>query len=208
MAEIEIQSYTGGIAATNGYACRIDDVCFLVDAPDGIGSWLASTGFRPGALLLTHAHFDHVLDAALIQERFGCPIYAFTDPVPELTLEIIVPSIGSPLKVAPYRVDERVAEGSVLELDGGLRFEILHVPGHSPDSVAFMPLEQNVIFSGDVLMAGGIGRDDLPGGDGELLRRMIQEKLYALGDEMRVLPGHGGPTTIGEEKRFNPFVRA
>ncbi len=197
---LEIEYFTGGVAATNGYACKAAEITFVVDAPEGITEWLESTGFTPQALLLTHAHFDHVLDASRIQERWSIPTYAFAYPTPELTLE----SMG--MAVQPYKVDHLVEEGVLMSF-GGLTFEILHIPGHSPDSSVFLPKDSPIAFGGDVLMQGGIGRSDLPGGDGELLLKGIREKLYVLDDETTVLSGHGPATTIGEEKLSNPFVR-
>ena len=202
---LEIECFTGGIASTNGYACTAGEATFVVDAPEGMTKWLESTGFTPKALLLTHAHFDHVLDAAQIQDRWSIPTYAFAQPTPELTLEAMIGSFGS-MRIQPYQVDHLVEEGVPMAF-GGLTFEILHIPGHSPDSVVFLPVGTSKVFGGDVLMQGGVGRSDLPGGDGELLLKGIREKLYALDDDITVLSGHGEPTTIGVEKRTNPFVR-
>ena len=197
---LEIECFTGGVAATNGYACKAAETSFLVDAPEGVVDWLVSTDFSPQALLLTHAHFDHVLDAARIQERWSIPTYAFAHPTPELTLE----SMG--MAVRPYKVDYLVKEGEPMTF-GGLTFEILHIPGHSPDSALFLPEGSPIVFGGDVLMQGGIGRSDLPGGDGEQLLKGIREKLYVLDDGTTVLSGHGPATTVGGEKRGNPYVR-
>lgn len=204
---LKIETYTGGIAATNGYACHVNGWSFAVDAPEGMAAWLENAGVVPRALLLTHAHFDHVLDAAKVQKHWNCPVYAYADPAPELTLEYTFAAFGPALNVAPYRVDHHLAGETTLALNG-LSIDILHIPGHSPDSVAFLFRDAGVVFAGDVLMQGGIGRDDLPGGDGSLLRQGIREKLYVLDDEVQVLPGHGGPTSVGEEKRSNPFVRS
>lgn len=203
---LDIATYTGGIAETNGYLCHLNDAQILIDAPDGIADWLRTRGASVDALLLTHAHFDHVLDAAAVQEGWKCPTYAFTDPTPELTLEAMLASAGPSLQVRPYSVDHHVVEGEPLTL-AGTAFDVLHIPGHSPDSVTFAPEGTGVLFGGDVLFQMGIGRDDLPGGDGALLRRGIREKLYELDDDLQVYPGHGASTTIGAEKRSNPFVR-
>jgi len=89
----------------------------------------------------------------------------------------------------------------------GLDFEILDVPGHCPGSLCFFSRENELLVGGDVLFAGGVGRWDLPGGDGDLLFSGIREKLYSLGENVVVLPGHGPSTTIGAERRSNPFVR-
>jgi hydroxyacylglutathione hydrolase len=86
---------------------------------------------------------------------------------------------------------------------GGLELDVIHTPGHSPGSVSLAP---SAVFSGDTLFASSIGRSDLPGGDDLLLRKVIRSKLFALGDETTVYPGHGPQTTIGQERRLNPFV--
>jgi len=88
----------------------------------------------------------------------------------------------------------------------GQQFQILEVPGHSPDSLCFLRQDDQLLIGGDVLFAGGVGRWDLPGGDGDLLFRGIKSKLFPLGDDIVVLPGHGPSTTIGRERRTNPFV--
>ena len=98
-----------------------------------------------------------------------------------------------------------VPEGPAQTLGGHL-FDVLLVPGHCPGSLCFLEKEAQVLFGGDVLFAGGVGRWDLPCGDGELLFRGIREKLWPLGDAVKVLPGHGPATTIGVERRTNPFV--
>ena len=105
---LEIEYFTGGIAATNGYACKTEETSFLVDAPEGVADWLESTGFTPDALLLTHAHFDHVLDAAQVQERWSIPTYAFAQPTPELTLEAMLGSFG-PMAIQPTPTSRRHA---------------------------------------------------------------------------------------------------
>ncbi|MFT4638599.1 MAG: hydroxyacylglutathione hydrolase [Verrucomicrobiales bacterium] len=204
---LNIKTYTGGMATTNGYACQVNESCFLVDAPEGMGAWVESSGMIPMALLLTHAHFDHVLDAAMIQERWKCPIFAFTDPTPELTLEVIFASFGPGLTIAPYRVDEYIQEGQSFKL-AGLTFQVLHVPGHSADSIVLLPEDTGILFGGDVLFNDGVGRSDFPGCDGDLLRKGIREKVYSLDGDLKVLSGHGEPTTVGKERLTNPFVRA
>ena len=201
-----VQSHTGGIAATNGFYLKQGEDELVVDAPDGMADWLLDLGASPQALLLTHAHFDHVQDANAIHQRWGCPIYAFATPTPELTLESLLKMYGAGLGIDDYPVHHQVKEGESLVL-GGWQFGILHIPGHSPDSVAFVLEAESLVFGGDVLFAGGIGRDDFPGGNGELLRQGIREKLYTMPDATMIYSGHGVETTIGHEKASNPFVR-
>jgi glyoxylase-like metal-dependent hydrolase (beta-lactamase superfamily II) len=207
---VRIHSHCGGFTQTNGYVVRSDSGAVVaIDAPSGMAAWLDDSGLQPLRLLLTHAHFDHVTDAARIGGSPGCAIDAFTRPDPELTLENAYAGMG--LRVEPYEVGREIRDGSVIEV-GDLQFTCLHVPGHSPDSLCFYlppqgPDRKPRLFGGDVLFQGSIGRTDFPHGDHDALIAGIREKLYALPDETVVYPGHGPETTIGEEKRNNPYVR-
>lgn len=208
---VHLLRFTGGPAATHGYLLVLPEGdAILVDAPEGIASWTELQKVQLRALLLTHAHFDHVLGAAAVSERFGCPIHAFAQPDPSLTLEDLAAASGMTSRLAPYRAAVLLTESTPLEISG-LRFRILHVPGHSPDSLCYLPETPGAdgnrfILGGDVLFQGSIGRTDFPNGDHALLLQGIREKLYALPGEMVVFPGHGPATTIGEEKQWNPFV--
>lgn len=206
MSELSIQAYCGGIFQTNGYVVSRDGRSWVFDAPEGIAGWLEDEGIRPEALLLTHQHHDHVLDVGRMQSAFGCPVYAHSDPSEELTLSKgLERMMGIPCPIAPYTVDRRFAGLESIDL-GGLVLDLLHVPGHSPDSVCFKLRDAPVLIGGDVLFQGSIGRTDFPNGNHALLLSGIREKLWPLPDETRVLPGHGPVTTIGHEKAGNPFL--
>ncbi len=204
---LELQYFTGGLASTNGFYVTKGETSIVVDAPEGMKSWLESIAAEPKALLLTHAHFDHVLDAAAVHERWQCPIYAFAEPTPDLTLERFFSAFGTGMAVPSYSVDHLVNDQSTLTL-GDFSLLVRHIPGHSDDSIVFIEPKDQLIFGGDVLMAGGIGRSDFPNGDQDLLCQGIREKLYDLDDAFTLWPGHGPSTTVGDEKRSNPFVRA
>lgn len=195
--------------ATNGYAFRAAGRWVAVDAPEGAAAWMVGEGIEPELLLLTHQHFDHVLCAAEVADRFACPIWAFSDYDSGLTLETFFRGFeNTGFEVAPYEIARLIADtsGGVPELAAGTDVEVSHVPGHSPDSVCFVLREAGVVFGGDVLFNGGVGRTDFPGGDMALLVAGIREKLLPLGDGLQVLPGHGPPTTIGDERAGNPFI--
>lgn len=210
---MRILCFTGGPAATNGYLLiRPGGEAVLVDAPEGIASWPELQRVQLRGLLLTHAHFDHVLGAAAVAQRFLCPTYAFAAQDPALTLEHLAASSGMMTRLAPYRVDVLLTEATPLSL-AGMNFRILHVPGHSPDSLCYLSAMldaegRSFLLGGDVLFQGSIGRTDFPNGDHALLLRGIREKLYTLPEATVVYPGHGPDTTIGEERQFNPYVRA
>ena len=205
-----IRSYCGGFTQTNGYLIESrDGTKIVVDAPAGMADWLEEEeGVAPDILLLTHAHFDHVIDAARIRDRFSCPLQAFTTPDMDLTLESAYQDLG--VRVEPYLVDETIPAGSRITV-GDLVFDCFHVPGHSPDSLCFFlpasnPQEPPRLFGGDVLFQGSIGRTDFPHGDHATLIRGIREQLFALADDTIVYPGHGPSTTIGLEKATNPYA--
>lgn len=200
------QTFCGGIFETNCYLFDAPDGQILFDAPDGAGEWLVSIGAAPKLLLLTHGHFDHVPDVAKIKQRFGCQIGCHADTVPMISDPAFFRSFGFALEIEPSEPDFLI-EAAPSRNFLGADFEVLEVPGHSPGSLCFLARERQLLFGGDVLFAGGVGRWDLPGGDGELLFRGIRTKLFPLDDNITVLPGHGPPTTIGQERRTNPFVR-
>ncbi len=206
MSELQIDQYCGGIFQTNGYLVRMDGHAWLFDAPEGITDWLGEIGVRPDGLILTHQHHDHILDIGRLQETYGCPVYAYAEPSEELTLsKRLEQMMGMPCPIDPYTVDHLFAGKAVLEV-AGLTMDLLHIPGHSPDSVCFRLHGEPVVIGGDVLFAGSIGRTDFPNGNHEQLLSGIREKLWPLPDETHVLPGHGPATTIGEEKASNPFL--
>ena len=202
---MHIESFSGRFTETNGYLIAVPDGSqVLVDAPDGVAAWLARRGVKPDHLLLTHQHFDHVVDAAAVRE-LGAVVHAWVGFSAALTLEAAARQWGLPVTIQPFTVD-RVLEGEAdLELCG-LRFGIAHVPGHSPDSITFHDPSTGVVFCGDTLFAGSIGRTDLPGGNHQQLLDGIRRHLLTLPPPTRLLPGHGPPTTVAAEDATNPFL--
>lgn len=205
---LEPETYTGGIVETNGHLLHLPGgKVVLVDAPAGVVAWLEKKGVEVDALLLTHQHFDHVQEAAEVKEKHGCPVYAWSDFSRELTLERLFGAVtGMSFSVPAYEVDH-VLEGQEEILIGGLIWKLLHIPGHSADSVCFWNAEEQILLDGDVLMRGGMGRCDFPGGSFEQLMSGIREKLCTLPEETRVFPGHGPATTVGMERRDNPYLQ-
>jgi hydroxyacylglutathione hydrolase len=203
---MEISFFTGGMAMTNGWLAQTGAGAVAIDAPEGMAAWLRGRGVTISALLLTHQHFDHVQDAACIQREHGAPILAFAPFSRDLTLEVLMElATGMPLMVEPFRVDE-LLEGRTQIEAAGVNWRLEHIPGHSPDSVTFHCPEEGILFAGDVLFSGSIGRTDFPGGSMEQLVRGVVEKLLPLPDATRVLPGHGPETTIGAERMDNPYL--
>ncbi|MEI8038671.1 MAG: MBL fold metallo-hydrolase [Verrucomicrobiota bacterium] len=202
---MKITCYTGGQTQTNGYLVETPDGNFLVDAPEGVAAWLAEKGARVDDVLLTHQHYDHVLDAAAIQAR-GARLHAFAPYSTELTLEAYARAWGMPITVAPYRIDALLAVDQPLQLAGQV-MELAHIPGHALDAVTFYLADSGLLFSGDTLFAGSIGRTDLPGGSTRQLVEGIGRHLLVLPPATRVLSGHGPATTVGREAQANPYLK-
>lgn len=201
---MKITSHTGGFTQTNGYLVETPDGNLLVDAPEGVADWLAAKGVRVDDVLLTHQHYDHVVDAAAIQDG-GARLHAFAPYSQELTLEAAARAWGMPISVRPYRIDSQFMTDEPLQI-AGLDILLAHVPGHATDSVIFHLPAAKLVFSGDTLFAGSIGRTDLPGGSTRQLLEGIARHLLTLPPETRVLSGHGPATTIGREAAENPFL--
>ncbi len=165
-------------------------------------------GVRVEKILLTHGHIDHAGGAAELKERLGgVPIEG-----PHAADKFLLDSL--PLTGADYGLDGARAvtpdrwldEGDSVTV-GGLGFDILHAPGHSPGSVVFVSRDARFALVGDVVFQGSVGRTDLPGGNHEQLIRMIKEKLLPLGDDVAFIPGHGPTSTLGKERATNPFLQ-
>jgi hydroxyacylglutathione hydrolase len=199
------ESFCGGIFETNCYLLHAPEGWILFDAPDGACDWVESRNVDLKLLLLTHGHVDHVQDVARLKRRFRCPIGCHPLTAPMLSDRDFFRSFGFELEIEPVEPDFFI-EDTPRRNFLGAEFQVLEVPGHCPGSLCFFSREDRLLIGGDVLFAGSIGRGDLPGGDIDLLIDGIREKLFPLGDEVTVLPGHGPPTKMGSERRTNPFL--
>jgi len=202
-----IEVHTGGVFQTNAYAVPSPSgKWLLIDAPGGVVSWARSRGWEVGGLLLTHAHLDHIEEAAAVVRAFDCPVYYHRDGEPFLQDRDAFRRFGLDVDLEPVTDGKLIDESAAIEI-GGVTWQTLLVPGHCPGSLCFFREKEKVLYAGDTLFAGSIGRTDLPFGDHELLLKGIREKLFPLGDDVRVLPGHGPGTTIGVERTSNPYLR-
>jgi hydroxyacylglutathione hydrolase len=203
---MKYETFCGGIFETNCYLFHAPDGPILFDAPDGSCDWLERRGIAPKLILLTHGHFDHIPDVAKVRRKFGCPIGCHEETAPMISNPNFFRDYGFGLEIETVNPDFFIAETPERHFLSA-PFQVLEIPGHCPGSLCFFSQTDRVLVGGDVLFAGGVGRWDLPGGDGELLFHGIKTKLFPLDDQITVLPGHGPPTTIGQERATNPFVR-
>lgn len=202
-------------AETNCYVVAPDTggPAVVIDAPPdvaGVGELLRTHDLWPAALLLTHGHVDHVGAAGGLVTEHSLAAYLHpddewlaTDPWAQLRM-----LMGGATPPGDYEQPERyesLAHGEVLDL-AGIGFEVIHTPGHTPGHCCFRVEAEGVLFSGDQLFAGSIGRTDLPGGDHDQLMTSMRERIVTLPGETAVFPGHGPGTTVATELANNPFL--
>ncbi len=207
---IEIQVYTGGPCACNGYLVRGTEGYVAIDAPLGFAEWAKKklpADAKVTDLLITHQHFDHVQGAAALAQQYGCRVHACMAYSTALTLEDMARhSWGGGFDVEPFCVDDAFGPADIQGNWGGLSWQVHHIPGHSPDGVAYELPGQEQLFCGDILFVGSVGRTDFPGGSMSSLVRGIREKLLPLPHTTTVHSGHGPDTTLGEETLNNPYL--
>ncbi len=186
----------------------IDPGCYDSEEKQALVDFITSEGLTPTRLLNTHCHLDHVFGNAFVYAQWGLrPEYHEKDEPTMRMAPISANMYGIPGFENSPSPERYLKETDVLELDG-TEVEMRFCPGHAPGHLVFILHEQKDIIGGDVLFNGSIGRTDLPGGDHETLLRSIREQLYVLDDDYVVHSGHGPTTTIGQEKKSNPFMRA
>ncbi len=187
------------------------DDCLVIDPglePGKIVTAITRLQRTPAALLCTHGHADHIGGNAALKDKWpACPLVIGAGDQAKLEDPVANLSAGFGANLLSPPADRVVCEGEILE-GAGFRLEVRETPGHSAGHVVFVALglRPTVVFGGDVLFAGSVGRTDFPGCSFAVLKQSIVEKMYSLDDDTCVYPGHGPPTTIGEEKAHNPYV--
>lgn len=220
-----IAAFPAGPWGTNCYvvATRLGEECVVVDpgmdASDSVADVVRQHGLRPAAVLLTHGHIDHMFCVAPVAGAYESAAYIhaadrhlLSDPMAGISPETAAMLLGGQYTFAEPDDVRELADADRLQL-AGLEFTVDHTPGHTAGSVTFRSSYDGpedvpeVMFSGDLLFAGSIGRTDLPGGDHPTMLRSLATKVLPLDDRTVVLPGHGGQTTIGRERATNPYLQ-
>ena len=207
---LTIQSFAAGPLETNAYLVADDETgeAILVDAPPGVTDELLAAvqagGFRVARIVITHAHWDHVVDAARLRAATGVPLAAHP-LAKERLADPGRPQIDVPLEIAPVAPDEWLDEGASVAV-GNHVFSVLHVPGHDPAHIALYNAAARILIGGDVFFPGGHGTTEIPLADQTAMDRSIA-RLVALPADVTVYPGHGRPTTIGAETAWTEPIR-
>ena len=214
--KIEVEKLVLGAVSTNVYLVFYNGNCLIVDPSDEaekIISHINKKQSKPLAILITHGHFDHIMAAPVLAEKYGIKIYA--GEADRQLLKDSKLNLGQRFLGEDFTMeaDEYLKDGDELEFEG-FRLKVLYTPGHTVGSISFYSddLEDNeafkkVIFSGDSLFAGSIGRVDLPTGNEATMRKTLEEVFKKMSPETVVFPGHGAATTIERELAHNPYLR-
>lgn len=208
----EIRPYMLGIVQTNCYLIGDTETgdCIMidpVDEPEKLLKIIADLGWTLKLVLATHGHFDHILASKGVIDATGVPFYIhhadleFVETLPERGLRFVGHRWPEAAKPTRLLTDEQ----ETIQV-GNIKLYTLFTPGHAPGHIAYYWPDERVVFSGDALFKGTIGRTDIPGADYDTLMRSIFDKLLTLPDDTQVLPGHGAPTVIQVEKVTNPFI--
>ena len=205
---------TGGIARTNAFVIADERAqeAVLFDAPDHtvepLLTEVAQRGWKLTGLWLTHGHFDHFADHAVVRKRFPQAkilIHALEESKTQKP-EVQTRMFQLPFIIPPLQIDGNVTDGQELHI-GSIRVKVLHTPGHSPGHVAYHLPQEKVLVGGDLIIGGSVGRTDLPDSKHEDLEASVR-RVMALPDSTKLLGGHGPPTTLGEERQNNDYVRS
>jgi len=186
--------------------CIVDPGCNSPDEQSQLSNYIESNNLTPVRLVNTHCHIDHVLGNKYVADKYKLKLISHKGEQVVLdNMENVARMYGISYIPSPD-ISEFLDEGDLLEF-GDTKLEVLFTPGHSPASISFFHIASKQLIAGDVLFQGSIGRTDLLGGNHATLIESIKQKLMPLGDEVVVYSGHGPSTTIGAEKKHNPFLQ-
>lgn len=186
-------------------AVIIDPGCYEQGERGLLNNFITGNGLKVSKLINTHCHIDHVLGNSFVKSSFGVPLFIHKNEIPVLSsVKVYASNYGFP-KYEESEPDDFLDEKDKLII-GKHELDILFVPGHSPGHLVFYDADSGTCIAGDTLFQGSIGRTDLPGGDHHTLLSKIKSELFSLPNDTVVYPGHGPETSIGMEKKHNPFV--
>ena len=206
---MKIEKFVTGIISTNCYLVINEETkqTVVIDpaaCPSYLMGHMKSEGLQVEAILLTHGHFDHIMGIDDLRREFPVPVYVhegdretLLDPALNLSSSY---TDGYTFDGADY-----IRDGQRLEL-AGFSFQVIHTPGHTPGGACYYLESEGVLFSGDTLFQNSVGRTDFPNSSMSDLIRSLREKVMKLPDDVKVYPGHMGETTIGHERKYNPFI--
>jgi hydroxyacylglutathione hydrolase len=200
------QENTQIIYSPGGDAVLVDPGNNSAEELKQIEDFLIDQETKPVKIINTHCHIDHVLGVQVIREKYHIPFYIHPLEKEVLAaMKIFAPTYGI-MSFDEPAPDQFINEGDTFSI-GDATWNILFVPGHSPGHVAFYQAESKKLIAGDIIFRNSIGRTDLPGGDHETLISGIKEKIFSLPDDVEIFSGHGPNTTVGYEKKYNPFLQ-
>lgn len=207
---MKIGNFVLGPVGTNCYIAANDRTkeCVIIDpgaCPADFIKHIKNTGLSVKAVLLTHGHFDHIMGLDGIRKEFAVPVYAFREERKLLEDAALNASATMYGQAFTFSDAEYVCDDQELSI-AGMKIHVIHTPGHTLGGCCYYFSPEKVLFSGDTLFRESVGRTDLPTGSTSQLVRSVREKLFVLPDDTRVYPGHMEETTIGYEKRHNPFL--
>jgi glyoxylase-like metal-dependent hydrolase (beta-lactamase superfamily II) len=204
---LTIKRVFSGSADSNTYLVGDGERAVLIDAgadKNDIFGMVEESGMMPEIVILTHYHIDHIESLDDVREKYGIPaaIHRIDAPIVTDVTRNGALFFGSAAKIKP--ADILLEDGQTLTY-GGINYKIIHTPGHTSGGICI--LTDDALFTGDTLFRGSVGRTDLGDGNYDDLIASIKEKILPLGDDLKIYPGHGPHTTVGLEKRVNPFLR-
>ena len=209
MADIKIGRMMLGVCQTNCYFVYREGsskVIFIdpADYGDQIFQAMKNNGFEVAAILLTHGHFDHIWGCSRLRQLTSAPVYAYEGEEEVLLSSDLNVSAGAG-RACTVKANTLLKDGEEVTIEG-MTFKLIATPGHTQGSCCYYFEEANMLISGDTLFEESVGRTDLPTGSMSTLVRSVKDKLFELPDDVVVYPGHGDSTTIGHEKKYNPFI--
>ena len=205
-----VKRFILGMASTNSYVVTDSDTkeCVIVDIgaySDVMNNYIKDNGYTLKGILLTHGHFDHIMGLDDMLKEHNVPVYIYEGELDMLKDPKLNASTCFGLNYAFAGKANGLKDGEVLNI-AGMEFKVIHTPGHTKGGCCYYIDREKVLFSGDTLFSRSVGRSDLPTGSGGDLIRSLKDKLLVLPEETKVYPGHMDTTTIGYEKKYNPFV--